>query len=162
MFTLNSQDERKPVRLFLSMRVADQCLALMESIWIPGQAGNDSRGRHLPSLCPPRHFRARPVISASPRHSCPLGHFHLICHSRAGGNPCLQPPNRYKINSSLCTTDKGYRHFSCRTPSIPLRVATLPPLIKATLVSFGFVFIHPFTDGNGRLHSRLRPGLRAH
>lgn len=30
----------------------------------------------------------------------------------------------------------------------------VPPLIKAALVSFGFVFIHPFFDGNGRL-SRL-------
>lgn len=31
---------------------------------------------------------------------------------------------------------------------------TVPPLVKAALVSFGFVFIHPFMDGNGRL-SRL-------
>lgn len=30
----------------------------------------------------------------------------------------------------------------------------VPPLVKAALVSFGFVFIHPFIDGNGRL-SRL-------
>ncbi|RYH50403.1 MAG: Fic family protein, partial [Alcaligenaceae bacterium] len=30
----------------------------------------------------------------------------------------------------------------------------VPPLIKAALVSFGFVFLHPFIDGNGRL-SRL-------
>lgn len=30
----------------------------------------------------------------------------------------------------------------------------VPPLIKASLVSFGFVFLHPFLDGNGRL-SRL-------
>lgn len=30
----------------------------------------------------------------------------------------------------------------------------VPPLIKAALVSFGFVFIHPFMDGNGRV-SRL-------
>lgn len=30
----------------------------------------------------------------------------------------------------------------------------VPPLIKAALVSFGFVFVHPFMDGNGRL-SRL-------
>jgi len=29
-----------------------------------------------------------------------------------------------------------------------------PPLIRAALVSFGFVFVHPFMDGNGRL-SRL-------
>lgn len=27
----------------------------------------------------------------------------------------------------------------------------LPPLVRATLVSFGFVFVHPFLDGNGRL-----------
>lgn len=31
---------------------------------------------------------------------------------------------------------------------------TVPPLVKAALVSFGFVFVHPFMDGNGRL-SRL-------
>ncbi|MDR2625596.1 MAG: Fic family protein [Zoogloeaceae bacterium] len=30
----------------------------------------------------------------------------------------------------------------------------VPPLIKAALVSFGFVFLHPFLDGNGRV-SRL-------
>lgn len=30
----------------------------------------------------------------------------------------------------------------------------VPPLVKAALVSFGFVFIHPFMDGNGRV-SRL-------
>lgn len=30
----------------------------------------------------------------------------------------------------------------------------VPPLIKAALVSFGFVFMHPFMDGNGRV-SRL-------
>lgn len=30
----------------------------------------------------------------------------------------------------------------------------VPPFIKAALVSFGFVFIHPFMDGNGRI-SRL-------
>jgi hypothetical protein len=27
----------------------------------------------------------------------------------------------------------------------------LSPLVRATLVSFGFVFVHPFLDGNGRL-----------
>ena len=32
----------------------------------------------------------------------------------------------------------------------------VPPLVRAALVSFGFVFLHPFMDGNGRL-SRLLP-----
>lgn len=31
----------------------------------------------------------------------------------------------------------------------------LDPVLVATLVAFGFVFIHPFADGNGRLHRYL-------
>ncbi|MCB9985900.1 MAG: Fic family protein [Micavibrio sp.] len=30
-----------------------------------------------------------------------------------------------------------------------------PPVLAATLIAFGFVFIHPFEDGNGRLHRYL-------
>jgi Fic family protein len=32
---------------------------------------------------------------------------------------------------------------------------TIDPVIAAALVSFGFVFIHPFEDGNGRIHRFL-------
>lgn len=32
---------------------------------------------------------------------------------------------------------------------------TTPPLMHATLISFGKVYIHPFEDGNGRLHRYL-------
>lgn len=32
---------------------------------------------------------------------------------------------------------------------------SLPAVIAATSVAFGFVYIHPFTDGNGRLHRYL-------
>lgn len=35
------------------------------------------------------------------------------------------------------------------------RSAGLPVLCRAGVVSFGFVFIHPFEDGNGRLHRFL-------
>jgi Fic family protein len=31
----------------------------------------------------------------------------------------------------------------------------LPPLIHASIMSFGFVYIHPFSDGNGRIHRYL-------
>jgi hypothetical protein len=34
------------------------------------------------------------------------------------------------------------------------RSDAVPPFVKASLVSFGFVFLHPFLDGNGRI-SRL-------
>lgn len=30
-----------------------------------------------------------------------------------------------------------------------------PPVLAATIIAFGFVFIHPFEDGNGRLHRYL-------
>jgi Fic family protein len=32
---------------------------------------------------------------------------------------------------------------------------TLDPVITAAIIAFGFVFIHPFTDGNGRIHRYL-------
>lgn len=35
------------------------------------------------------------------------------------------------------------------------RGAGLPAIARAALVAFGFVFIHPFEDGNGRLHRFL-------
>jgi fido (protein-threonine AMPylation protein) len=30
-------------------------------------------------------------------------------------------------------------------------IANIDPLIHAAIASFGFVFVHPFLDGNGRL-----------
>lgn len=36
-----------------------------------------------------------------------------------------------------------------------LSTSTVPPVIEAAAMSFGFVFIHPFSDGNGRLHRML-------
>lgn len=33
--------------------------------------------------------------------------------------------------------------------------AELPPLVRAAMIAFSFVFIHPFEDGNGRLHRFL-------
>lgn len=36
-----------------------------------------------------------------------------------------------------------------------LMKSTIDPVVFATLVAFGFVFIHPFADGNGRIHRYL-------
>jgi hypothetical protein len=64
----------------------------------------------------------------------------------------------------------GYRevvHFICPRPEDvePLMAdwaksterlkGAIHPVIAATLVAFGFVFIHPFEDGNGRIHRFL-------
>jgi len=32
---------------------------------------------------------------------------------------------------------------------------SLPPMMHAALISFGFIYIHPFSDGNGRIHRYL-------
>ncbi len=31
----------------------------------------------------------------------------------------------------------------------------LDPIVSAAILAFGFVYIHPFEDGNGRLHRYL-------
>ena len=36
-----------------------------------------------------------------------------------------------------------------------LKESDYPPVLAATAIAFGFVFIHPFEDGNGRLHRYL-------
>ncbi len=36
-----------------------------------------------------------------------------------------------------------------------MKDGTLPPVIHAAVVSYGFVFLHPFEDGNGRIHRFL-------
>jgi Fic/DOC family len=38
---------------------------------------------------------------------------------------------------------------------LTMKGSTLHPVIMASIVSFGFVFLHPFEDGNGRLHRFL-------
>ena len=35
------------------------------------------------------------------------------------------------------------------------RMKGIPPVIRASIMAFGFVFIHPFEDGNGRIHRFL-------
>lgn len=58
-------------------------------------------------------------------------------------------------------------HISARYADLPLlmeglidayqrlKEGALDPILYASLISFGFVFIHPFADGNGRLHRYL-------
>jgi hypothetical protein len=50
------------------------------------------------------------------------------------------------------TLMEGLVEFSERLRTAP---AAIDPVIAASALSFGFVFIHPFMDGNGRLHRYL-------
>jgi hypothetical protein len=42
------------------------------------------------------------------------------------------------------------------------RTIGIPPEIRAAIIAFGFVFIHPFEDGNGRLHRFLIHDILVH
>ena len=57
-------------------------------------------------------------------------------------------------------------HYVCPPPEIVyslmsglqdsyVRLSGLPPIMAAAAISFGFVFVHPFEDGNGRIHRFL-------
>ncbi|RRA95580.1 Fic family protein [Paenimyroides viscosum] len=54
---------------------------------------------------------------------------------------CPQPAMVHPMMSGLALAEQKTRELS--------------PVIRAAIVSFGFVFIHPFLDGNGRIHRFL-------
>ncbi len=81
-----------------------------------------------------------------------------------------EPDYRHTQNYIAEIARKGYsiiHYISPRPEDVPLLMNDLllslermidsgvHPVIIATAISFGFVFIHPFEDGNGRLHRFL-------
>lgn len=74
-----------------------------------------------------------------------------------------------KLQNFVGQTLSNYQekvHYVCPPPAlIPTLMASLrtfrvrseelPAAVRAAVVSFGFVYIHPFLDGNGRLHRLL-------
>lgn len=79
----------------------------------------------------------------------------------------------YRVTQNWVGDDLGYRRRVAFVPPRPEDVASLmqgllamgerqakaptaiDPVVAAAALSFGFVFIHPFLDGNGRLHRYL-------
>jgi hypothetical protein len=64
-------------------------------------------------------------------------------------------------------------HYICPPPGITsslmqglsetaIKTAGTAPEIRASIIAFGFVFIHPFDDGNGRIHRFLIHDVLAH
>lgn len=49
----------------------------------------------------------------------------------------------------------GWLNEQPRTEGSEDKSACLDPVVLAAMVAFGFVFIHPFMDGNGRIHRYL-------
>ena len=67
------------------------------------------------------------------------------------------------------TCQKEIIHFICPKPDdLPslmeglieshkrMKAGSISPVIHAAAIAYGFVFLHPFEDGNGRIHSLLK------
>ncbi len=61
------------------------------------------------------------------------------------------------IPDHVCAKQEDIRHLLTDLLATyeKLKTSSFSPLLIAALVGFGFVFIHPFEDGNGRLHRFL-------
>jgi hypothetical protein len=59
-----------------------------------------------------------------------------------------RPEDVLSLMDGLCA-------YSERGRTAAAKLGTIDPVIHAAAVAFGFVFIHPFMDGNGRLHRFL-------
>ena len=87
-------------------------------------------------------------------------------------DPRFADPDYRQLQNYISETNLAYQevvHFvSPRPEDVPELMAglldaltsglaepSLHPVVLAAMISFGFVFIHPFDDGNGRLHRYL-------
>lgn len=64
-------------------------------------------------------------------------------------------PGRFPIVHYVCPPGDMVRSLMDGLLDCAAKTAGLHPIVRAALVSFGFVFIHPFEDGNGRIHRFL-------
>lgn len=64
-------------------------------------------------------------------------------------------PGRTPIVHYVCPPGEMVRGLMEGLLECAARTQGLNPVVRAALISFGFVFIHPFEDGNGRIHRFL-------
>lgn len=64
-------------------------------------------------------------------------------------------PGRRPIVHYVCPPGEMVRSLMDGLLDCAARTEGLNPVVRAALISFGFVFIHPFEDGNGRIHRFL-------
>lgn len=64
-------------------------------------------------------------------------------------------PGRAPIVHYVCPPGAMVRELMAGLLDCAARTEGMHPVVRAALLSFGFVFIHPFEDGNGRIHRFL-------
>lgn len=66
-----------------------------------------------------------------------------------------RPEDVYPLMEGLIEASERLRSAHRDATASPDAAAVMDPVVAAATISFGFVFIHPFLDGNGRLHRYL-------
>ncbi|WP_348824538.1 Fic family protein [Flavobacterium aestuarii] len=64
-------------------------------------------------------------------------------------------PNYSEMLHYICPPPESVSSLMQGLKEVALKTETVSALVRASTLSFGFVFIHPFEDGNGRLHRFL-------
>lgn len=65
------------------------------------------------------------------------------------------PPGRSTIVHYVCPPGSMVQDLMQGLVACAHKTEGLHPVVRAALVAFGFVFVHPFEDGNGRIHRYL-------
>jgi Fic/DOC family len=71
-------------------------------------------------------------------------------------------PNEMEQIDYICPPPSIVNDMMSALSELAIKSAAAPPEIRASILSFGFVFIHPFEDGNGRIHRFLIHDVLAH
>jgi len=71
-------------------------------------------------------------------------------------------PNGLEQIDYICPPPSVVNELMPALSDLAIKSAGAPPEIRASILSFGFVFIHPFEDGNGRIHRFLIHDVLAH
>jgi hypothetical protein len=61
-------------------------------------------------------------------------------------------PNDQALVHYICPPPDMVKTMMAGLKSAANKTTGVQPIVRAAMLSFGFVFIHPFEDGNGRLH----------
>ncbi len=64
-------------------------------------------------------------------------------------------PNDQELIHYICPPPVFIPSLMAGLKEAALKTTGIYPVIRAAIISFGFVYIHPFEDGNGRLHRFL-------
>lgn len=64
-------------------------------------------------------------------------------------------PGRPPIVHYVCPPGNMVRELMAGLIDCAAKTEGIHPVVRAALVAFGFVFVHPFEDGNGRIHRFL-------